>query len=445
MQQLNSPTEEVDYELSSMHDKSDTYFDITQSNQKNIRNTENHTKVIKMPSDDTIRGAISLGTPRASLIEENNNSRSPVKPAQCIRPRCSTYRDIRKSHHQPQPSFRDSTSSSESTLSNLYQKPTLYDSNISSVYVHNKSKVNYVQPIVSQSFHEDASSSSSMSHPSYKEMLSSKTKVKNSVIRSNCGNAAPVKHLNPIITQDQRIKAVTKIQSAYRMWKVVRSYDLYERNRMENRYLLMKQSLGEAETAIENIYESNVGREQLKIAGNVLDNIVKRLSFNNKSIKVFEMNLHKLFSYCDTDKSGYLNRAQVRTLVLVVINFAITNEDFCEEVNELDPKYRNVITFDSFFPWFLHLQKKKKTLRGYIEARRIRKSRNLSLQYTMVRAEYLKTKYYEMYTKIQLDQYDKRNPAPFKCRLCNRSYGNPLRCVHHTLRCIVKNNNLSHF
>lgn len=85
--------------------------------------------------------------------------------------------------------------------------------------------------------------------------------------------------------------------------------------------------------------------------------------------------LRTLFIYCDSEKVGYLNRAQIRTLILLVINLEISDNTFCRAIDDLDCMYENKIFFEEFISWFITcityfilIVKNKKSIKGYIHA-----------------------------------------------------------------------------
>lgn len=72
-----------------------------------------------------------------------------------------------------------------------------------------------------------------------------------------------------------RKTAAIKIQATFRMWMVLSKNEKYEKSRIESIYIIMKQSIFDAEQAISDIYNSKEGARQLKMAEHELDKLAK--------------------------------------------------------------------------------------------------------------------------------------------------------------------------
>lgn len=279
----------------------------------------------------------------------------------------------------------------------------------------------------------------------YNELRQSKAKVKSSILgyalnkrttSQNSQYSSSRKSSN--CNFNDRVYSATRIQAVIRKWLVIHNFEIYEKKRIDGRYLTMRQTLSEVQEAINNINYHKTGRKQYQIASKKLDILCNELRIRGTTITRINHLLTLLCKLLMPEHMGILTRSDFRNLVFTIINLPVTEDEITKVLDSLDRSYKNTITFTSFLQWFIsYYQNNHITWMGKFAQKRRNKSRIYTFQYQRCVTEYLKAEYVEVFLHINLSEYDKRNPPLCKCKYCNSIFETPLRLVRHS--CMLKN------
>lgn len=281
----------------------------------------------------------------------------------------------------------------------------------------------------------------------YNELRKSNAKVKSSILgyamsqRKTSRNSQYSSSRKSSEYINDRYFSAIKIQSFLRKWFVIHNFEVYEKKRIEGRYLTMRQTLTEAQEAINNINHHKTGKKHFETACKRFDLLCNELKVRGTSIERIHYLLSLFCKLLIPEHINILTRSDFRNLVFNIINLPVTEDEITKVLESLDRSYKNTITFHSFYLWFVsYYQNNFVTWFGKFAQKRRNKSRIYSFPYQRCVTEYLKSKYIEVFQHINLSEYDKRNPALFKCKYCNTICETPLRLIHH--RCVLKKEEL---
>lgn len=65
------------------------------------------------------------------------------------------------------------------------------------------------------------------------------------------------------------------IQSCVRRWIVLNHFNKYEKNRIDNRYVIMKESLAESNIYFNKLYDTDILNGQLDATSKIFEGIIK--------------------------------------------------------------------------------------------------------------------------------------------------------------------------
>lgn len=176
----------------------------------------------------------------------------------------------------------------------------------------------------------------------------------------------------------------------------------------------------------------------MNMASQELDKIINQIK--NKNISDVKRSDLLLFIYnlIDTSKNSCISRSQYRQLVLYIFKFSISKSVLNNDLNKIDPQYRNLIPFNTFIS-YMNKYIKSGSVLGYLEQKISCYDVKNNALYKEIVKEILKLKCKKLFSKINLDAFDRKNPPLFICSNCKNHFVYPLDYGKHVINC-KKNN-----